>query len=63
MTATEIEHYDPCYRVFGQVPYKCVTSAFESAGFRSYDDEKDEDKWNVLWGMGSRKTMKGMNKY
>lgn len=61
MTEQEVEKYHPSFRVFGQVPYKCVTSAFESAGFKRHSEEAEDDCWNVLWGIGNRKTMKAMN--
>lgn len=42
-----------------------MTSAFESAGFKRFDedDEENDNNWNVMWGMGTRKTTKNMNKY
>lgn len=49
MTEEEIEQYQPVYRLYGQVPYKCVVNAFEAAGFALYDESEEEDElcWNV----------------
>ncbi|CAD8186669.1 unnamed protein product [Paramecium pentaurelia] len=47
------------YKLQGQVPFKCVLSAFEAAGF----ERSDEDNWLIYWGLASKETLDEMKKY
>ncbi|CAD8111210.1 unnamed protein product [Paramecium sonneborni] len=48
------------YKLHGQVPFKCILSSFEAAGFERSDDE---DNWLIYWGLASKETLKEMKKY
>ncbi|CAD8183411.1 unnamed protein product [Paramecium octaurelia] len=47
------------YKLQGQVPFKCILSAFEAAGF----ERIDEENWLIYWGLASKDTLKEMKKY
>lgn len=63
MTDEEIKRFNLKCKVLGNAPYKCVLTSFEWAGFKRIDDEDDDDDWNVQWGIGSKNTLKNMNRY
>jgi tubulin polyglutamylase TTLL4 len=68
MSEAEEKRYKLVYRVLGQVPYRCVVSSFEYAGFTKYVEEDEEEEttegvWNIMWGIGNKSTLKHMNKY
>lgn len=41
------------------MPFKCILSAFEAAGF----ERSDEENWLIYWGIASKETLKEMKKY
>lgn len=55
----DAEKLDLRFKILGDQPYKCVLSAFKTAGFR----RTNKDNWYCFWGFASDDTTKTMNKH